>query len=255
MKRGQLWRYQIVELAKADFKLRYHGSVLGYFWALLKPLLLFLILNFVFARVFRDSEPRYSLHLLVGLVAWTYFVEGTRVGISALVAKAAIIKKLPISLMAVITAAILNASITSLINFGIVLAFLLWYGIPITLPSLLVAMILVMLEFGIIFGISVAGATFFARYIDIGEIWEVVLMVAFYAAPIIYPLNLIPPQFQPLLWLNPVAYLIHYLKLALVEQQLIPAERLILLIFVTAITCGGGWLIFLLGRNQIVEEL
>ena len=81
-------------LAKTDFKLRYHGSILGYVWALLKPLLIFLILNFVFSNLFGRGIENYSLQLLTGIIMWNYFAEGTMVGLSSLLNKAGIITKI-----------------------------------------------------------------------------------------------------------------------------------------------------------------
>ena len=63
------------ELVKTDFKLRYQGSVLGYLWAVLRPLLMFAILYVVFAQVLRfgDGIPHYPVYLLVGTVIWNFF--------------------------------------------------------------------------------------------------------------------------------------------------------------------------------------
>ena len=60
----------LAELVRTDFKLRYQGSVLGYTWSLLRPLLLFAILYIVFAKFLRfgDAIPNFPIYLLLGIV-------------------------------------------------------------------------------------------------------------------------------------------------------------------------------------------
>ena len=70
------------ELIKTDFKLRYQGSVIGYLWSILKPLLLFLILYLVFVRFMRFGEaiPHFAVALLLGITIWNFFSEATNMG-------------------------------------------------------------------------------------------------------------------------------------------------------------------------------
>jgi len=80
-------------LTKTDFKLRHHGSVLGYLWTVLKPLLLFLVLWFVFTVFMRWDTPNYQLYLLLGILLWDFFAAGTMAGVRALASKSHLLKK------------------------------------------------------------------------------------------------------------------------------------------------------------------
>lgn len=245
----------IWELAKVDFKLRYSSSSIGYLWALLKPLLIFLIINFVFANIFRPQLPNYSLHLLVGIVLWTFFTEGTTAGMNSLLAKGSLISKVATSKTAIIVAATVNSSMTFLINAVIVGFFFALYGVMPSVPGLLLGMVLVGLAYGLILGISLALSPLYVRWRDINQIWEVLLMLGFYGAPIIYPLNVIPAQVQQYLWLNPMSYLIHYAKLALINHQLISPSRLAILIGAVATTLIVGSLVFRRQHRRLAEFL
>src|SRR5690348_2520218 len=95
----QRYNYSLIllrELVITDFKLRYQGSVLGYVWSLLRPLALFLILYFVFAKFLRigDAVPHFPVYLLLGIVIWNYFAEVTNGGVSAIVGRGDLIRKL-----------------------------------------------------------------------------------------------------------------------------------------------------------------
>ena len=84
------------ELSKTDFKLRYQGSVLGYLWAILRPMMLFAILYVVFSKILRfgDGIPHYPVYLLCGTILWNFFTECTSMGIQAIVMRGDLIRKL-----------------------------------------------------------------------------------------------------------------------------------------------------------------
>lgn len=247
--------YLLWELTKADFKLRYSGSVIGYLWALLKPLLMFLILNFVFSNVFRGQLSHYSLNLLVGIVLWTYFTEGTTAGMNSLFAKAPLISKVATSQATIIIAATLQATITFAINVLIVVMFFIYYQVAPAPLGILYTILFFILAYILIVGTSLILAPLFIRYRDVNQIWEVLLTLGFYASPIIYPLNVIPDHLQKFLWLNPMSYLINYVKLSLVSNQLIPPSRLAILIAATITTLLLGTLMYRHQRRHITEYL
>src|SRR5690348_7418332 len=79
-------------LVRTDFKVRYHGTVGGFAWALLKPLTMFVVLMGVFSFIFR-ADPNYRLNLLIGLFLWDFFSEGTKVGLTSLATKGFLLTK------------------------------------------------------------------------------------------------------------------------------------------------------------------
>jgi ABC-2 type transport system permease protein len=112
MKKENNYLELMLRLARTDFKLRYQGSFLGYIWAILKPLLLFTILNFVFSTVFNtrnNGVPFYSLQLLTGLLLFNFFSEGTMAGLTSLVAKAQLVTKIYVPRWILVMASTLNA--------------------------------------------------------------------------------------------------------------------------------------------------
>lgn len=83
------------ELIKTDFKLRYQGSVIGYLWSILKPILLFLILYLVFVRFMRFGEaiPHFAVALLLGITIWNFFSEATNMGMLSIVSRGDLLRK------------------------------------------------------------------------------------------------------------------------------------------------------------------
>ncbi len=205
-------------LAKTDFKLRYHGSILGFFWVILKPLFQFLILNFVFSHIFQGGSE-YSLGLFTGIILWSFFSEGTMVGITSIMSKAHIITKIAVPKWIVVFSSVLNTIFNYLLNIVILLLFFYFYGMfPSTLGILGLLYYSIMVSF-IIFSVSFLLAPLYLKFRDINQIWDVFLMAGFYAAPIIYPITTLPENIRALLYLNPMTLPIVHVKEFLLHHQ------------------------------------
>lgn len=243
------------QLAKTDFKIRYNGSVLGYIWALLKPLLIFLILNFVFSNVFGKNIPNYSINLLTGIILWTYFSEATSVGMTSLLSKANLITKVKISKTAIVFASTINSTITFLINLLILIAFFFVYHITPSILGILMTMLFLLILYCLIVGITFLTAPLFVKYRDLNQIWEVLMTLGFYASPIIYPISLIPERYQPFMWINPMSYIINYVKLALINNQFIAFDKFAILISIVLFILLSGILVFSKMKSRVAENI
>jgi ABC-2 type transport system permease protein len=106
----------LAELVRTDFKLRYQGSVLGYVWSLLRPLLLFVILYVVFVKFLKigNEVPHYPIYLLLGIVMWNFFNEMTLQSTTAIVGRGDLIRKIRIPRWMII----FSTSIAALINWS-----------------------------------------------------------------------------------------------------------------------------------------
>lgn len=230
-------RALLAELVRTDFKLRYQGSVLGYAWSLLRPLLLFLILYLVFVKFLKigGSMPHFPVYLLLGIVIWNFFNEMTVQSLGSIVGRGDLIRKIRIPRWIIV----LSSSISALINLGLNLLVILIFIFVnhVDLMETLLWVPLILLEVYIFaLGLSLFLSAAFVKYRDIGYIWEVVLQAGFYLTPILYPLALITNQtFQKLIMLNPMSQAIQDLRYAAVTHQ----TRTIHQVF------EGGWYQFL----------
>ena len=214
------YNYSIIllrELVKTDFKLRYQGSILGYAWSLLRPLLLFVILYFVFAVFLKvgDNVPHFPVYLLVGILLWNYFLEITSGSVSAVVAKGDLIRKVSFPKYIIILASCASAIINLLLTVVVVVVFMVITGVTVSSDVWLVIPLLLELTVFAL-GIGFLLSALFVRFRDVSYIWEVVVQAAFYATPILYPLSQVPPQVQKYMVLNPVAQVIQDIRHVLV---------------------------------------
>ena len=212
-------------LARTDFKLRYHGSVLGYVWALLKPLLTFLILNFVFSTIFNPRNSgiqHFSLQLLTSIMLFNFFSEGTMAGLNSLMGKASLVTKIYVPRWTIVIASTINASLIFAMNLIIIAFFFTWYGYWPGIPAILTFIYFIILTFILILSFSFIAAPLYVKFRDLSQIWEVLIQALFYGSPIVYPLQIIPEKLQKVLLANPIGYIIHFTKMALTEHHYAP---------------------------------
>jgi ABC-2 type transport system permease protein len=124
-------RILLRELVVTDFKLRYQGSVLGYLWSLLKPLMLFAILYVVFVHFLRFGVglDHFAVSLLLGIVLWSFFTEATSQGMQAIVGRGDLIRKINFPKYIIVISATISALINLLFNLVVVLVFMIIDGV------------------------------------------------------------------------------------------------------------------------------
>jgi len=222
MKHHENYKELIWTLAKTDFKLRYHGSALGYVWAILKPLLMFAILNFVFSSIFNPrgtGNEYYSLQLLVGIMMFTFFSEGTSAGMGSLISKAQLVTKIYVPRWTIILASTINAALIFLMNLIVIIFFFAWKGFLPSFEAILMFILSLILIYILILTFSLFTAPLYVKFRDLSMIWEVIVTALFYASPIIYPLQMLPEYIQRILLINPMAFIIHFTKESLIKNH------------------------------------
>jgi ABC-2 type transport system permease protein len=198
-------------LAVQDFKLRFFGSALGYFWQLMRPLMLFGVLYVVFTEVIKLGGPvkDYPVVLLGNIVMFTFFSEATFGSVGAVLDREAIVRKIHFPRLVVPFAVVLTASFNLVLNVGVVLVFALASGVAVrwtwllAIPLLLVLVILVL-------GLAMLLSSLFVRMRDLRPIWEVVLQILFYGTPVLYTAETIldshlPYALKQVILVNPLA--------------------------------------------------
>jgi len=253
----------ITELVRTDFKLRYQGSVLGYTWSLLKPLMMFAILYVVFVKFLRvgGSVPHFPVYLLLGIVIWGFFTEMTGQSLVSIVGRGDLIRKIRIPRWIIVISASVSALISLGLNLIVITAFLLLNNVDLTWHIILLPIIL--LEVYILaLGVSFFLAAAFVKFRDLGNIWEIIMQACFYVTPILYPLAIITNvKYQKLLMLNPMAQAIQDARYVAVTRETITVWNLftdwksVIPLVIVIIVLVGGVLYFKKESTQFAENL
>jgi len=252
-------------MSATEFKRVYFGTVLGYIWSLVRPLMLFGVLLFVFTQVFKlgsEEAEFYPVLLLLNIVLFTFFSEGTQNAVGSVVAQEGIVRKTQFPRLVIPLATTLTGAFNLVLNMLVVFAFMLAYGVDPHWTWLLFPIPLGLL-FLLTAATSMALSVLYVRFRDVAIIWTVVAQVLFYATPILYPIEALHNEkMEHALMINPLAPIFQQIRVWMVEPGaptaaeaaggaagLIPAVAIYVLVCVFAV-----W-VFNRQAPRIAEEL
>jgi ABC-2 type transport system permease protein len=254
-------------LALTDFKLKFFGSVLGYLWQLMRPLLLFGVLFAVFTQVvdLSNNVKMFATALLLGIVLYGFLNETTSGGVKCLVDRENLVRKIDFPRLAVPMAVVITGLLNLGLNLVAVFVFLFIQGGEprlswLELPLIIVAMTVLSL------GLAMLLSASYVKYRDVAPIWDVVLQALFYGSPIFYPVQTISGKHADLivqlLMFNPFAAIIQQGRHALIDPShpsaAAAAGGAVYLLVPAAITIGvfvWGFLVFRRAAPKVAELL
>lgn len=250
--------YNYRELLKTNIKKeirgKYKGSWLGVLWTFLNPLLMLAVYAFVFPYILRVNVDNYTIFMIVALIPWNFFTTAIQSGTGSVVANGNILKKvyfpreiIPISIT---TSQLVNFLITCII----MAVFIIFSGVGFSVHALLFPL-LVLIQYVLILGLTfiLSALTVFVR--DIDHFVSVILMLGFYATPIVYQGEMLPKKFQIFLKLNPMAQLVEAYRSILYYHRLPDMTMLVVWGLGSVALLVVGYLIFKKLEKSFVEEL
>lgn len=172
-------------VATTDFKLTYFGSVLGYFWSLLQPLLFFGVLYLMFDVVLQlgKETPNFPVILLMNIVLFTFFQTATAASIPSVVVREGLVRKMHFPRLVIPVATAVTSSFNLCLNLIVVLGFMIVYGVEPRLTWFLLLPLLGLL-FAFSAGLAMLLSSLYVRYRDVAQIWGVIIQALFYASPV-----------------------------------------------------------------------
>ena len=211
-----------VTLAVLEFKLRFFGSVLGYLWQLMRPLMLFGVLYVVFTQFVKLGAgiDFYPAILLTGIVLYTFFADATGGSVTAVADRENLVRKIEFPRLVVPLAVILIAYVNLVLNLLAVLVFVLATGVDPRVEWL--ALPLLLLPLGLFAGgVAMLLSALYVRFRDVKPVWEVMLQVIFYGSPILYVMELLPSDElrHLIVWLNPLATILVQSRHTLIDSN------------------------------------
>jgi ABC-2 type transport system permease protein len=255
-------------MARTEFKLRYYGSVLGYVWSLMRPLLFFGVLYLFFVKIAQIAKgPYYGAYLLTAIVLFSYLSEATAASVNCLVAREGMLRKIRFPRMVIPLSVSLTATFNLAVNFIAVLVFAFASGVT---PTILwLEMIPIVLLFIVLAtGIAMLLSALFVRFRDVQPIWEVFLQMWFYGSPVIYPAtayvsNKLGFNVQHVAMINPVATLLAQMGHSFIDPNGYPtavgaAGAVWPVVLALAIIPGVfalGWWVFTREAPRVAENL
>ena len=250
--------YQYRELLKTNIKKeirgKYKGSFLGVLWSFLNPLLMVLVYAIVFPYLMRMQQDHYLIYLITGVIPWTFFTTVITTGCNCIWINGGIIKKvyfpraiLPISIVC-------SALVNFLISCIIIILFVLFGGMPITINILwlpVIALIQSMFSLGLLFILSAIDV--YVR--DVEYIVAFLINLLFYATPIIYNVQIFPEKYRFILYLNPMTHIIGAYRSIFYYQTMPDIQSLLIILLFSLAMLVFGYMIFKKLEKGFAEEV
>lgn len=247
------YREMILNLVMKDLKAKYKGSVLGFFWTFLNPMLMLAIYSFVFSFIMKMQIPNYPLFILVALLPWNYLTQAVMQGAGCFIQNADVLKKIyfPREVLPI------SAVLSSLVNYVLTLVVLipaLWlFGdLKATLVSFPVVL-LVQTLFVLLIAMLVSVGTVYFR--DLEHFLSIILTICFYLTPIIFPLELIPESFQWVFHLNPFTILIDAYRNLFLYGTWPDFQSLFIMAVILLVLNMIAFRVFALLQRNVAEEI
>jgi len=257
-----LLRYRglIASLVARDLKARYRGSVLGFFWSFVNPLLLLLVYTFVFTVVLPGVRPPeldpFALFMFCGILPWTWFSSSLLESSNVLITGSNLIRKVlfPAEVLPIVT--VFAGLAHFCLGLPILAAFLIYYRVPVVLTDLMWFPVIVLIQLVLTLGLALLLSALTVHFRDIRDLLTNLLTLWFFATPIIYPMSMVSESMQRYLTLNPFTHLaVSYQEVLFMQGTFTQWPRLLAL-------GGGSLLVFVLGyfvfdrlRDTLAEEV
>ena len=249
-----LYRELLKTNIKKEIRGKYKGSFLGVLWSFVNPLLMVLVYAIVFPYILRVQEENYLIFLIVATIPWTFFTSCISQGTTTIIGNGGLIKKvyfpraiLPIS---VVTSGLVNFLISCLIIF----LFLIFSGVGFSIYIFLLPLIIIV-EYILILSFVFILSAINVYIRDVEYIMNFVIMMLFYATPILYSFTLIPERLRMIFNLNPMAHIINAYRDILYYQQLPNMINILIVGLVSIVLLFIGYKIFVKLEKGFAEEV
>lgn len=242
------------ELVKTRFKLRYNNSILGFVWVLMKPILSFLIMFFVFGA-FKNGghDPAFAANLFSGLILFYFLQEGITFGMNSLMDMAGIILKINFPREIAVASSIVMAIINLSINFFVILLITLITGFVPSILGTLYFFFIVLIMLALIYGITLFLSIIFIKIRDLTNVLELTFQLLFWGSAIFYNLGDMTGRTGDIIRLNPIAILIDAARRAFIKGEFTHIDVVLIIATVSVILVYFGRKFFNKNVRKIAE--
>ena len=257
-----LFRYRalVQSLVARDLKARYRGSVLGFLWSFVNPLLLLLIYSFVFTVVIQRPgtnalEP-FALFMFCGILPWTWFSASLLESSNVLIAGGNLIRKVlfPAEVLPIVS--VFAGLVHFFLGLPILAAFFLYYGTPVNVSDLALLPVIVIIQLALTLGLALIVSALTVHFRDLRDLLANLLTLWFFATPIIYSLGEAPPRVRPFLNVNPFTHLaVAYQEVLFVAGPFTAWSRLLVVGLFAGAILVIGYATFDRLRDTLPEEV
>lgn len=252
----ELMRYRdlLKLLVSKIVKTRYKRSALGVAWTLVNPILHMVVLTIAFSSVFQDKVTNYPVYVLSGILCWSFFTQTTTYAMSSLVWGGGLLKRVYVPRTIFAVSSVAHGVVNLLLSFVVLAAIMVlvdhpfhatWWFLPV--PVALLALFAL--------GIALFVSTLAVFFVDVVDIFQVVLQAWFFLTPIIYPPEVLPARYAPFMHANPMFHIVDAFRAPLLRGTLPEPASFAVAVLTSVGMCAFGWWFFTRKADEFAYRL
>lgn len=214
------YRQMIFSLVKKELRGRYKGSVLGFLWTFINPLLQLMVYTFVFSIIMPNNIEKFYLYLFVGLIPWLFFSGSMTGGAACIVNQKDMVKKIYFPREVMPVSYVASGFVNMLFCFIVIFAVVIVSGVGVNPVALLCLPIIMAVEFVMALGGAMLTSALTVYFRDLEYILGILMMAWMYFTPVVYSMEMVPERLRPLFNLNPMTPVINAYRDVLYYKQI-----------------------------------
>lgn len=215
------------EFVKKDIKLKYRNSVLGILWSMLNPLMVMIVLTFIFSNLFKNKIPNFPVYCLSGKLIYDFFSLSTNQCMNSITGKSSLIKKIYVPKYLYPLSRVISSFIIFLISLIPLIVIMIVTKVPFTKMTLICVYPLACLLI-ISFGAGLILSTINVFFRDMQHLYSIVLLLIMYSSAIFYSADIINEKYVAILNLNPIFPIIKVFRDCILNGQITAVNSWIL---------------------------
>ena len=253
----EIWSYRqmVVAFVRRELRGRYKGSVLGFLWTFINPLLQLLVYNIVFSTILRSNVEKYYLFLFVALIPWIFFASSVTGGASSIICQKDMVKKIyfprEVLPIATVTTNFVNMLLCFIVIFGVVI----FSGTPLNPLALLCLIPVWIVEYILALGVAFLASAVTVYFRDMEHILGIVIMAWQYLTPVLYSYDIVPDRYKVIFNLNPMTPIITAYREILYHSKVPDLSNLLWALALGLAVLLVGWIAFSKLKRRFAEEL
>ncbi|MCI8622574.1 MAG: ABC transporter permease [Provencibacterium sp.] len=249
------YRQMIISLVRRDLRGRYKGSVLGFLWTFINPLLQLCVYTILFSTILKSGIEKYYLFLFVALIPWLFFSNCLTGGAGAILGQKDMVKKIYFPREVIPIAYVTSSFVNMLLCFVVIFGVILFSGNGLSGEALLYLPLVMAVEYVMALGIALLTSAITVYFRDMEHILGIAGLAWMYLTPIMYGPDAVPPEFLRLFEMNPMMPVIMAYRDILYYKQPPQIDTLLRAFGLGLLVLLAGWLVFEALKKHFVEEL
>lgn len=249
------YRQMIYSLVKRDLRGRYKGSVLGFLWTFINPLLQLSVYTVVFSYILRAGIEDFYLFLFVALIPWLFFSTCLQGGASCIFAQQEMVKKIYFPREVLPLSFTLSQFVNMLLTFIVIFAVLIVSGHGINIHAVVYLPLIMIIEFILALGVTFLASSITVYFRDLEYILSILGMAWMYMTPVVYSIETVPEQLRPIFMANPMTPIIVAYRDILYYKQVPQVSTLLHAALLGCVVLVVGVVVFGKLKKNFVEEL